>query len=236
MTPNDRTTPPRLLVTAGPTHEPIDDVRYLGNRSSGRLGVALVDAAAGLGWDVTLLLGPHAAEPTHTAVRTHRFQTTADLKALLAEHAPAADVLVMAAAVADYRPLPDQHPGQGAGGKIKRAKGEMTLRLESTPDLIAAEASRKRDDQLFVAFALEPRETMLEAARGKLERKRVDAIVANPLGTMDASTIEATLLTHAGPAGDTGGPIPKTDFAPWLLEKIEQLRTAELPAGASRVR
>lgn len=222
-------TTPRLLITAGPTHEPIDEVRYLGNRSSGRLGVALADAAADRGWRVTLLLGPTAAEPTHTAVTVCRFQTTADLQALMEDHAPRCDVLVMAAAVADYRPVPGQHPGQAGGGKIKRAAGELTLRLESTPDLIAAEAARKRADQLFVAFALEPRERMLDSARAKLERKGTDAIVANPLETMDAQTIEATLITPGGVVAQTDGPISKTGFAPWLLDQLDtSLRAHQL--------
>jgi len=221
----------RLLVTAGPTHEPIDEVRFIGNRSSGRLGTALVDEAAAQGWDVTLLLGPHAAEPNDTSVRVVRFQTTADLEALMAEHAPACDVLIMAAAVADYTPILGQKPGQTPSGKIKRGKGDIILKLRSTPDLIAGEAKRKRDDQIFIAFALEPRDRLLESARAKLERKGVDAIVANPLETMDADSIEAALLTPEGAAGDTQGPISKTDFAGWLLGRVGTLAESRLAAS-----
>jgi len=227
-TPSHPAATRRLLITAGPTQEPIDDVRFIGNRSSGRLGAALADAAAESGWDVTLLLGPGAVEPSHTALSLVRFQTTADLQAALAEHAPRCDALVMAAAVADYTPVQGQHPGEDASGKIKRTAGEITLRLKSTPDLIAEQAKTKRDDQLYVAFALEPRDRLLDSARSKLERKNVDAIVANPLETMDADSIEAILLTPDGVHDQTAGAIPKTDFAPWLLGKI-----AELTAAAS---
>src|SRR5262245_55498974 len=92
----------RLLITAGPTHEPIDAVRFLGNRSSGRLGVALADEAAGRGWTVTLLLGPVSRTPSDSRVRVVRFRTCTDLEGLLAEAAAGCDVLIMAAAVADY--------------------------------------------------------------------------------------------------------------------------------------
>jgi len=219
----------RLLITSGPTWEPIDEVRYLGNRSSGRLGAALADAAASRGWDVDLLLGPQAAEPTNTAVNVVRFQTAADLEAALAEHAPRCDALVMAAAVADYRPA----ACSTAEGKIKRTSDDMTLRLEPIPDLIAGEAARKRDDQCYVAFALEPRDRLLTSASAKLQRKHVDAIVANPLETMGADTIEATFMTADGAQGDTGGPIPKPEFAHWLLDRITDRLTPE-PATAAR--
>ena len=225
-TPSHPAATRRLLITAGPTQEPIDDVRFIGNRSSGRLGAALADAAAKAGWDVTLLLGPSAVEPSRTAVNLVRFQTTADLQAALAQHAPGCDALVMAAAVADYTPVKGQHPGEDASGKIKRTSGEITLRLRSTPDLIAEEATRKRDDQLYVAFALEPRDRLLDSARSKLERKGVDAIVANPLETMNADSIEAILLTSEGVHDRTDGAISKADFAPWLLEKITELTAA----------
>ncbi len=219
--------PTRLLITAGPTREPLDAVRYLGNRSSGRLGAALADAAARRGWSVTLLLGEQAQEPTDTSVSTERFQTADDLATLLRGHAPRCDVLVMAAAVADYRPAPSSISGDDA--KLRRQDGELTLRLEPVPDLIATEAKRKRDDQLFVAFALEPKDRLLDSARSKLERKGVDAIVANPLETMGSDTIEATLLTAAGARIDTTAPISKANFAEWLIDRLSALRQAARP-------
>lgn len=215
----------RLLITSGPTWEPIDRVRYLGNRSSGRLGGALADAAAARGWEVLVLLGPQAAEPTNTNVRTERFQTAADLQRALATHAPECDALIMAAAVADYRPI----AGADADGKLRRTSDELTLRLEPVPDLIANETTRKRNDQFFLAFALEPRERLLESARAKLKRKGVDAIVANPLETMGAGTIEAWFLTRDGAEAHTGGAVTKSEFADWLLQRItsELLRQRE---------
>lgn len=211
----------RLLITAGPTHEPIDAVRYLGNRSSGRLGVALADAAAARGWQVTLLLGPSPLSPGDTRVSLRRFRSAADLEALLKEEFPGCHTLVMAAAVADYRPASGQATSQT---KIKRTDGKLTLELESTPDLLAACAAVRSAGQRLIGFALEPRDRLLASAQAKLERKSLDAIVANPLETMDSPQIEATLLFRSAsrkPAS-TPGPIAKEDFADWLLDRLEE--------------
>lgn len=210
----------RLLVTAGPTHEPIDAVRYLGNRSSGRVGVDLADAAAARNWTVTLLLGPTPLAPRHTRVTVRRFRTAADLEALLAAEFPLCDTLIMAAAVADYRPVPTPDTGKG---KIARTPGRLTLELEATADLLSACAARRRPEQRLIGFALEPRERLIESARAKLERKAVDAIVANPLETMDASTIEATILHATQPPQSTPGAIPKAVFADWLLDRLDEM-------------
>lgn len=206
----------RLLITAGPTHEPIDAVRYIGNRSSGRLGVALADAGAKIGWEVTLLLGPTHLLPADTRVRVERFRTTGDLQALLDRHAPACDVLIMAAAVADYRPRSPQCEGV----KITRSAQGLTLELEATPDLIAACAARKRPGQLFVGFALEPRERLMASAARKLASKKLDAIVANPLETMNAETIECVLLLAGGAYPLESGKITKDQFSYWLMESL----------------
>lgn len=207
----------RVLITAGPTHEPIDAVRFIGNRSSGRLGVALADEAARRGCAVTLLLGPTPRLPTDSRVFTRRFRTTADLQALLAEHMPRCDVLIMAAAVADYRPRvpPDQ-----VHTKLRRENTTLTIELEPTQDQIAICSERRRPGQLLVGFALEPRDVLLDSARKKLERKRIDLIVANPLETMDAETIEATVLGRDGGEHRTDGAIPKERFAGWLLDIV----------------
>lgn len=207
----------RLLITAGPTHEPIDAVRYLANRSSGRVGVALAGAAARRGWAVTLLLGPvdRPAFHTHTAVRVLRFTTTDDLRALLDTHAGECDVLIMAAAVADYRPI---HAGPT---KIARGEKPITLRLEPTPDLLAEVAARRRPGQVFVGFALGPREGLLDTARTKLLAKGVDAVVANPLETIDSDTIEASILTADNRVDHTPGVLSKAAFAEWLLDRLD---------------
>lgn len=216
----------RILITAGPTHEPIDAVRFIGNRSSGRLGVALADEAARRGWNVTLLLGPAPRTPSDSRVRVQRFRTCADLERLLAETVAEADVLVMAAAVADYRPRVDP---SFFGGKFRRKSEVLTLELEPTPDLLAQVAARRRPDQLMVGFALEPREELLASARAKLDRKKIDFVVGNPLETMDGETIEAVVLGRDGTERRTPGAISKAEFAGWLLDLIE----SNSPRGAS---
>lgn len=210
---------PKLLITAGPTQEPIDAVRYLGNRSSGRLGIALAEAARTRGWDVVLLLGPTITPPPSpdTHLRVLRFRTTADLEGLLTEHGPSSEILVMAAAVADYRPK----GGGSTSGKLPRSSAGLTLELEATPDLLAGCTARRRPGQFFVGFALEPQDRLLDSARAKLTRKKVDMVVANPLETMDAPTIDAVLVLPGKPEIRTPGSMDKAAFAPWLLDRIE---------------
>ncbi|MEM9082442.1 MAG: phosphopantothenoylcysteine decarboxylase [Planctomycetota bacterium] len=220
-------TPLSILMTAGPTHEPIDAVRFLGNRSSGKLGSALAEQAANDGHRVTLLLGPTKAQPNeNTNLTVIPFQSTADLQALLERHLKDADVLIMAAAVADYRPKQVLGPGE----KLRRTQAGLSIELESTPDLLAACAQqrtkRSNTGQLLVGFALEPQERLLSSARAKLARKGVDAIVANPLETMDASTINATLVTQDHEA-EAPREMSKHSFAIWLLEQLLQLYAAK---------
>lgn len=218
----------RFLITAGPTHEPIDSVRYLANRSSGRVGTLLAREAARRGHLVTLLLGPVANGGGADGLTLHRFRTCEDLRSLLATHANKADVIVMAAAVADFRPA-------GAGGapaKIRRLdSGSMTLELEPTPDLIAEVAKARRAGQFIVAFALEPAEDVLRSAHAKLARKGVDLVVGNPLETMDSETIEAVAVDLAGVAGKTPGVVVKAEFASWLLDMIEARTRGGAGAG-----
>lgn len=215
---------PRLLITAGPTYEPIDAVRFIGNRSSGRLGSALADQAARRGWKVTLLLGPNAVLPDDPGVQLIRFHSCQDLEDRLDEHLPHCDTLIMAAAVADYRPVPGE---VNTAGKRRREGGELSIKLESTPDLLAGCSAKARPDQLLVGFALEPRDRLLESALRKLERKNIDLIVANPLETMDADSIEATLIANSTRNMDlrldTPGAITKPQFAKWLIEQLTPL-------------
>lgn len=214
----------RLLITSGPTQEPIDAVRFIGNRSSGRLGAALADAACGAGWQVTLLAGCESRRPGDARVRVLPFRSTADLEQLLNLEVPRTDVLVMAAAVADYRPRLE--PG-ALESKTRRKNEKLVLELEPTPDLLAGCRRLRRPGQIFIGFALEPREELLASARSKLERKGLDLVVGNPLATMDAETIEATLIGAAGTPfhtpRSTPGAVSKADFAPWLLAAIEEL-------------
>lgn len=208
---------PSLLITAGPTHEPIDAVRYIANRSSGRLGIALSDEATRRGLSVRLLLGPTPLTPAHSPTTLERFRTTTDLQRLLATHLPQATILIMAAAVADYRPVAD---AAALVGKRRREAPGLTLTLEATPDLLAQAASTRRPGQFLVGFALEPRSDLLTSGRAKLDRKGIDMIVANPLETMDSDTIEATVMTRDGLVHSTAGAVHKRAFAPWLLDII----------------
>lgn len=204
--------PRQLLITAGPAHEPIDPVRYLANRSSGKLGIELARAAHAANRQTTLLLGPTPLAPP-PQITTHRFESTADLEALLRAHFPACDTLIMAAAVADFRPA--------AASTKKRARdAPWSLALEPTPDLVAACAARKTADQRILAFALEHPDQLHARAAEKLARKRVDAIVANPLETMNAANIDAAIITAAGKTHTmppTAGKPTKAEFARWLI-------------------
>lgn len=221
---------PRMLITAGPTQEPIDAVRFLGNRSSGRMGVALAEKAAAMGLDVTLLLGPASAQVSDGRVKVRRFRTCEDLRGLLAEETPSADILVMAAAVADYRPKVDP---KFFGGKFRRKNENLTLELEPTPDLLAEVSAKRRSDQLFIGFALEPREELMKSAQDKLVRKKVDMVVGNPLETMDSEMIEAMLLHKDGQVERPTGVMPKVQFATWLMERVVEAFEA-LRRNASR--
>jgi phosphopantothenoylcysteine decarboxylase/phosphopantothenate--cysteine ligase len=139
-------------------------------------------------------------------VRTHSFDSTADLGRLLDEHFPDCDVLVMAAAVADYRPR------RAEEAKLPRRNESLVLELEPTPDLVAACAARKRKDQRIIGFALEEPTVLEERALGKLRRKGLDAIVANPLDTMNSPAVTATIYAaYQDPA--EGRPEPPTEIS-----------------------
>ena len=210
---SDRRLRPRVLVTAGPTEEPLDEVRFLGNRSSGRMGTAIALAFAEAGCAVTLLLGPiRGSAPVHSRIECRRFRTAAELGDLLVRASSAHEVLVMAAAVADFR------PAASAPGKILRS-GPLEIRLEPVPDLIG---SLPRHPGAFrLGFALEEPARLLERARAKLAAKDLDAVVANPLATMESPAVDATLVWKDGRlerAAD--GAIDKRDFARWLAGRI----------------
>lgn len=165
-----------VLVTAGPTHEPLDPVRFIGNRSSGRMGFALAAEAARRGARVVLVAGP-VSLATPPGVERVDVVTARDMERAVREHAPAADLIVMAAAVADFR------PSRTAGAKIKKEKGLPTVELEENPDILAG----LRDvapRAVIAGFAAET-EDLERNARGKLERKRADLLVANDVSRSD---------------------------------------------------
>ena len=203
----------KMLVTAGPTHEPIDPVRYIGNRSTGKTGAAIAEAAADAGWAVTLLLGPTDIERPR-GLKTVRFETSNELEQLLDRYFPMCDVLVMAAAVSDYR------PADISFDKIQRSDKTFNLELEPVADLVAACAERKRADQVIVGFALEEHRNIAERAREKLKQKQLDAIIANPLPTIGADDIDPTLITKDNESHEPGK-MNKKRFAEWLVEWLE---------------
>jgi phosphopantothenoylcysteine decarboxylase/phosphopantothenate--cysteine ligase len=212
-----------MLITAGPTHEPIDAVRYIANRSTGRMGIAIAEAAVGRGRQTTLLLGPTPlAPPEHSLLTTIRFRTTADLQALLAEHWPGHDVLIMAAAVADYRPAEPVGPS----AKHQRRSGAWSLDLEPTPDLLGGLAAITRPEQVTIGFALEPAERLDTSSREKLAAKNLDAIVANPLETIASDRIRGTVLLRDGRTLKPPQPeCDKREFAKWLLDQLPAIKT-----------
>jgi phosphopantothenoylcysteine decarboxylase/phosphopantothenate--cysteine ligase len=160
----------RVLVTAGGTREPIDPVRFIGNRSSGKQGYAVAEEAHRRGAHVTLVTT--VAREATAGIDVERVETAAEMEAAVARHSDAADVVVMAAAVADFRPK------AAADTKIKKGDGVPEVILEPTPDILAGVAARKRDGQLLVGFAAETADLRANAAE-KLARKRLDLIVAN---------------------------------------------------------
>jgi phosphopantothenoylcysteine decarboxylase / phosphopantothenate---cysteine ligase len=184
----------KVLVTAGGTREPIDAVRYVGNRSSGRMGFALAEEAARRGAEVTVVAA-NVALPRRSGIEYVDVQTAAELAAACEQRFDAADVLLMAAAVADYRPDAEH------AGKLKKGEtgGELALRLVRTPDVLATLAARRRPGQLLVGFAAEHGDGAIAYGREKLARKDLDAVVVNDIGApgigFDTAQNEVTIVT-----------------------------------------
>ncbi len=180
-----------VLVTAGPTREPIDPVRYIGNRSSGKMGYALAEVALRRGAQVILVSGPTALRPPGGADVIH-VETAEAMREAVLKRLPEATIVIKAAAVADYRPK------QRSEKKIKRAR-ELSLELQPTADILA-EIGRKRQSQILIGFAAET-DNILENARKKLAAKSVDAIVVNDVSRhgigMDSDRNAVTILTAA---------------------------------------
>jgi phosphopantothenoylcysteine decarboxylase / phosphopantothenate---cysteine ligase len=186
----------KVLVTAGGTREPIDSVRYVGNRSSGRMGFALAEEAAARGADVTVIAA-NVALPRHPRVRYVDVVSAQDLLAACEREFSQADVLLMAAAVADFR------PAHAAATKLKKEGREgLELALEPTPDVLSGLAAQRRAGQVLVGFAAEHGANAVEYGRGKLERKGLDAVVVNDISRPDigfeGDHNEVTIVTAAG--------------------------------------
>jgi phosphopantothenoylcysteine decarboxylase/phosphopantothenate--cysteine ligase len=165
----------KVLITAGPTYEAIDPVRFIGNHSSGKMGFALAEAAAACGAQVQLISGPSALKVNHPAISVIRVKSAAQMMSAVQTHWSSTDLGVFAAAVADYRPklVADQ--------KIKKKADELTIELIKNPDILAWAASNKLESQKIIGFALETKDG-LNYAQEKLIRKNLDAIVLNEMG------------------------------------------------------
>ncbi|MEL6659108.1 MAG: bifunctional phosphopantothenoylcysteine decarboxylase/phosphopantothenate--cysteine ligase CoaBC [Bacteroidota bacterium] len=164
----------KVLVTAGPTYEAIDPVRFIGNRSSGKMGVSLAKAITEQGGEVILVLGPSSLQPEMEGLTVERVQSAQEMYEAALRHFPICQVAIMAAAVADYRPV------NAATEKIKKKGEHMTIELVKNPDIAATLGQQKQAGQLLIGFALET-ENAEANAQGKLERKNLDYIVLNSL-------------------------------------------------------
>ena len=205
----------KLLITAGPTYEMIDPVRFVGNFSSGKMGVALANTAALMGAEVTLILGPTAPHFIENTVKVCRVVSAQQMYEAAQEAFVDTDIAILAAAVADYKPMVQ------APQKIKKKADQLTLELTKTQDILASLGAQK-DKQLLIGFALET-ENELENAKGKLTRKHLDAIVLNSLNDKGAGfsvdTNQVTFITRE----DKVVPIPlktKTEIAADILTLI----------------
>jgi phosphopantothenoylcysteine decarboxylase/phosphopantothenate--cysteine ligase len=216
----------RVLVTAGGTREPIDPVRFIGNRSSGRMGIALAAAAAKRGAEVTLIAA-NVALPAPAGVRRVDVETAAELAAVAEEEFGKAHLLLMAAAPADFR------AAAPAEGKLRRSDG-LELSLEPTEDILAGLSSRRREGQTVVGFAAEHGGEVADRARAKLERKGADMIVLNDVSNPEIGfESERNAVTLITAAGEIEVPIDSKDaVAETILDGVDRLREkASRPGG-----
>jgi phosphopantothenoylcysteine decarboxylase/phosphopantothenate--cysteine ligase len=218
----------RVVVTAGPTREPLDPVRFLSNPSSGRQGFALAQAALDRGAAVTLITGPTHL-PTPVGAARVDVATAEELETATLEACAEADLLLMAAAVADYRPV------EVAAQKMKKAAGDLALRLTRTPDVLASVAARRAESgfpRTVVGFAAESQE-LIANARSKLEAKSLDLIVANDVTARDAGfaaeTNRVVILDREGGVEEL--PLmSKTAVAEAILDRVTETKeTARKP-------
>ncbi|HYY99416.1 MAG TPA: bifunctional phosphopantothenoylcysteine decarboxylase/phosphopantothenate--cysteine ligase CoaBC [Pyrinomonadaceae bacterium] len=216
----------RVLITAGGTREEIDPVRFISNHSSGRMGFALAEAARARGAEVTVVAGSTTAEAP-PGVRVVRAVSAAEMRDAVAREVSGATVFIAAAAVADYR------PAERAANKLKKTGEALTLALEPTRDILEEVSRTRRDGLLVVGFAAET-ERVIENARAKLERKGLDAVVANDLtqdgAGFDKDTNVITLLARDRERPDTLPLMSKLQAAHRVLDEVARLRKAMLNA------
>jgi phosphopantothenoylcysteine decarboxylase / phosphopantothenate---cysteine ligase len=210
-----------VLVTAGPTREPIDPVRYISNRSSGKMGYALAEAAAARGARVILVSGPVSIEPPF-GVELVQVQTAVEMRNEVFAHLDAADIVIKAAAVADF------HLSKVPEHKVKKTAARISLELDPTPDILA-ELGTKKGNRLLVGFAAETQNVRQEARR-KLETKNCDMVVGNLVGGpdsgFDSDQNEAILALSTGETIDLGR-TSKRQMADRILDETLKLRLAQ---------
>jgi phosphopantothenoylcysteine decarboxylase/phosphopantothenate--cysteine ligase len=208
-----------VLVTAGPTREPIDPVRYITNRSSGKMGYALARAAQGRGARVILISGPTHL-PTPAKVERISIQSAEEMREAVLRCWPEVTVLIMAAAVADYRPR------RRAGQKIKKEKEALFLELEPTPDILS-EVRSQQGHRTLIGFAAET-EDVLNRARSKLEQKGLDLIVANDVTQEGAGfDLDTNIVTLIDAHGETTAlpKLSKSEVAERILDRIKDMKS-----------
>jgi len=207
----------RVLVTAGPTREALDPVRFLSNHSSGKMGVAIAAAAWRRGAEVTLVAGPLAVAPPHD-VRVVHVESTEDMNAAVRAELPTADVLVMAAAPADFRPK------NQAAGKIKKATRPEAIALENTDDILATTRDARKKGAVIVGFALETDDVIAHATQ-KLAAKALDMIVVNDARETGAGFgVDTNRVTILAPNAEPAvlPLMSKTETADAILDRIQE--------------
>ncbi len=209
-----------ILITAGPTQEPLDPVRYITNRSSGKMGYALAADAHARGARVILVSGP-VNIPAPSGVELISVRTAVEMRDAVIGHLPESTIIIKSAAVADY------HRADVPQQKVKKSASHLTLDLEPTPDILA-ECGRQKGDRLLVGFAAET-ENLIEFARRKLESKNCDIVVANNVATVgtgfDANDNEVTLVLRSGENIHVAK-APKSEIAHRIFDQIVRLRLA----------
>ncbi|HEV3199875.1 MAG TPA: bifunctional phosphopantothenoylcysteine decarboxylase/phosphopantothenate--cysteine ligase CoaBC [Bryobacteraceae bacterium] len=207
-----------VLITAGPTQEPLDPVRYISNRSSGKMGYALAEAAAARGARVILISGPvHLAPPQ--GVELIQVRTAVEMREQVFEHLGPADIVIKAAAVADFHlsKVPDQ--------KVKKTAARISMELDPTPDILA-ELGRKKGDRLLIGFAAET-QNLLQESRRKLESKNCDMVVGNLVGASDSGfesdQNEVILVLRTGESIPLPR-APKREIADHIFDEVLKLR------------
>lgn len=214
-----------ILITAGPTREPLDPVRYLTNRSSGKMGYALAQAAALRGARVRLVSGP-VDLPQPKGVEVLPVETALEMRQAVLDHLAESTVIIKAAAVADY------HCAKPAPQKVKKTAARLSLELDPTPDILA-ECGKRKGDRILIGFAAET-ENLVQEARRKCESKNCDMVVANLVsvsGTGFESDENEVVLVRRGGENTAVARAPKIEIAHRILDEVERLRLVAHSSG-----